>query len=118
MSKKKVGFLAGLLAGAAGALLLAPKKGKELRKDIDSELEKRKFYDSKFYRFFRDTYTEIKDEGKEFAEDAEELLKKQEGKYIPKGSVEKAKNKAKEVASKAKKKTKKVAKKTTKKDSK
>lgn len=102
MSKKKVGFLAGLLAGAAGALLLAPKKGKDLRKDIDKELKHRKFYDSKFYKFVKGTYEEIKEEGQELAEDAEDLLKKQEGKILPKGSVDKAKTKVKKVAKKAK----------------
>lgn len=105
MSKKKIGFLAGLAAGITGALLFAPKKGKELRGDIDKELKKRKFYDSKFYRFFKDTYTEIKEEGKELAEDAEALAKKQEGKILPKGSVEKVKKAASKVKSKASKKT-------------
>ncbi len=105
MSKKKIGFLAGLAAGITGALLFAPKKGKELRGDIDKELKKRKFYDSKFYRFFKDTYSEIKEEGQEFAEDAETMLKKQEGKILPKGSVDKAKQKVKNVAKKASKKT-------------
>jgi gas vesicle protein len=102
MSKKKIGFIAGLAAGVTGALLFAPKKGKELRGDIDQELKKRRFYDSKFYRFFKDTYSEIKEESKELAEDAEAIIKKQEGKILPKGSVDKVKNKAKKVASKAK----------------
>jgi gas vesicle protein len=115
MSKKKIGFLAGLAAGVTGALLFAPKKGKELRGDIDQELKKRKFYDSKFYRFFKDTYQEIKEEGQEFAEDAEELLKKQEGKILPKGSVDKAKKKVKSVASKTKKSAKTKSTKKTKK---
>lgn len=114
MSKKKIGFLAGLAAGVTGALLFAPKKGKELRGDIDKELKKRKFYDSKFYRFFKDTYTEIKEEGKELAEDAEALVKKQEGKILPKGSVDKVKSKAKSAASKVK--SKKPSKKTARTD--
>lgn len=116
MSKKK-GLIAGLLAGAAAGLLFAPKKGKELRKDIDKELKKRKFYDSKFYRFFKETVQEIKEEGKEVIEDMEDFAKKQEGKILPKGSVSKAKSKLKGALKKEEDSTKpkKTAKKTTKK---
>lgn len=92
MSKKGFGkFLAGASIGAALALLLAPKKGSELRKDLKNKLDE----------LLTNVKTLDKEDVKIYIEEKVETLKKQISDLDKEEILSNAKTKAKQITSSA-----------------
>ncbi len=98
-------FLSGVLLGVAGGMLLAPKKGEELRKDLkikgDEVYEKIASYD---YSAHKEAFVNKVDDFKGMVQD----LDKEKVKDISLESLENLKGKAEELVSTAKKEVKKT----------